>query len=154
LHDIDSEKDWALTYITLDQKEYPINNPRLFAMAQDEDQQEEGSFQGVGRWLALSSEMPCMVVIMLYIGQIVGTAWGGQPGGNFGAMIGAILGFIIGTISVYYQVERLEAAEGLTRQRKKYMPSLDEIYAEVDLPPLEGVETLDSDLSLIEDDDD
>ena len=135
-----------------DQKEYPTTTHREYAMEQDEEQQDEGIFHGVGRWLALSSEMPCMVIIMLYIGQIMGTAWGGQQGGNLGALIGAFIGFIAGIYSVYYQVLRFEAAEDSQRRRRKYMPSLEEIYEEVDLPPLDETHTLDDDLSSLEDD--
>ena len=92
-----------------------------------------GAFEGVGRWLAVASELPCSVIVFLFAGQLIGEQVWGPGGGLTGALIGVILGFIFGIYSVYVTIKRFEKLELEARSRTRaYMPSEEEIFEEYD----------------------
>ena len=97
--------------------------------------EEESGYAGVGRWLAVGSELPCSVIGLLLVGQILGESLGGTQGANLGAAIGAIAGFALGAYGVYITIQYYDKIEEKSRQRLTYTPSLNEIYEEVELPP-------------------
>lgn len=93
-----------------------------------------GAFTGVGRWVAVASELPCMVIVMLYLGQILGTSWGGSSGGTWGAVIGALVGFILGVLSVYKTIAHYEKMDEAQSRKKPYLPPMEEILEDVEFP--------------------
>ncbi|MHA2213685.1 MAG: hypothetical protein ACW992_11055 [Candidatus Thorarchaeota archaeon] len=93
---------------------------------------DRAGLSGVGRWFAVASELPCMVIVFLFIGQLLGSSWAGPQGATYGALIGALLGFFIGVISVYKTIEYLDVIEAKTRAKKPYMPPMEEILEDVE----------------------
>jgi hypothetical protein len=98
-----------------------------------ESDSSSGAFTGVGRWLAVASELPCSVVIFLFAGQLIGQQIWGPGGAIAGALIGVILGFLFGIYSVYITIKRFEQLEIESRAHSRvYMPPEDEIFEEYD----------------------
>ncbi|MHA1781376.1 MAG: hypothetical protein ACTSYL_11010 [Candidatus Thorarchaeota archaeon] len=83
-----------------------------------------------GRWCAIATELPCVVLSLMLVGQVIGSSVGGVQGGTTGALIGVIAGVIFGTYSVYLTVQHFEAVERAESVRRTYMPPLEEILEE------------------------
>ncbi|TFH05636.1 MAG: hypothetical protein E4H14_12350 [Candidatus Thorarchaeota archaeon] len=93
--------------------------------------EKERGFSGMGPWLALGSELPCSVIALLLVGQILGSSVGGPSGATWGAMVGAIAGFFLGVYGVYKTIGYLELIEQKSQERPKYMPPMEEILEDV-----------------------
>lgn len=93
--------------------------------------EEKGSFSGIGPWLALGSELPCSVITLLLVGQIIGSSIGGASGATWGAILGALAGFFLGVYGVYKTIGYLELIEQKSQERPKYMPPMEEILEDV-----------------------
>jgi F0F1-type ATP synthase assembly protein I len=89
------------------------------------------SFEGVGPWIAVASELPCSVVALLLVGQILGQSIAGPSGATWGAIIGALLGFAFGVYGVYKTIDYLEHIDRKSTERPKYMPPMEEILEDV-----------------------
>jgi F0F1-type ATP synthase assembly protein I len=92
-------------------------------------------FEGVGPWIAVASELPCSVVALLLVGQILGQSFGGSSGATWGAIIGALFGFAFGVYSVFKTIEYLEHIDKKNTERPKYMPPMKEILEDVVFEP-------------------
>jgi F0F1-type ATP synthase assembly protein I len=88
-------------------------------------------FEGVGPWIAVASELPCSVVALLLVGQILGQSIAGSSGATWGAIIGALLGFAFGVVSVFKTIDYLEHIDRKNSARPKYMPPMEEILEDV-----------------------
>ncbi|TFG28022.1 hypothetical protein EU528_11900 [Candidatus Thorarchaeota archaeon] len=93
--------------------------------------ENEKGFSGMGAWFAVGSELPCSVIALLLVGQILGGSVGGSGGALYGAMIGAIAGFFLGVYGVYKTIAYLELIEQKSQERPKYMPPMEEILEDV-----------------------
>ncbi|RLI55550.1 MAG: hypothetical protein DRO87_04890 [Candidatus Thorarchaeota archaeon] len=93
-------------------------------------QQDEG-FGSMGKWLAVGSELPCSVIALLLVGQVVGQAWGGQSLAVWGALVGALLGFAFGVYGVYVTIQYFDHLEATARSRPVFMPDMEEILEDV-----------------------
>jgi F0F1-type ATP synthase assembly protein I len=102
-------------------------------MTESDDQRQTG-MAGMGRWLAVGSELPCSVIVMTYLGTFLGTAWWGPQGAIAGGVLGSLVGFVLGVLSVYKTVQYYDRLETQTKIRRTYMPPAEEIYEEFDLP--------------------
>jgi len=93
-------------------------------------------FSGMGRWLAVGTELPCSVIALFLVGQLLGQSLGGPSGATIGAIVGAVSGFILGVIGVYATIQYYDTLETATKQKKPYMPSEEEIFEDVkfDIP--------------------
>lgn len=93
-------------------------------------------FAGMGRWLAIGSELPCSVVALLLVGQIVGQSTLGPSGAITGALVGAVFGFFLGVYGVYATVNYIDKMEVAAKARRPYMPPDDEIFRDIkfDIP--------------------
>jgi len=80
----------------------------------------------VGRWIAVGSELPCLVVALLFAGQLVA--------GQIGALVGALSGFVLGVIGIYATIRLYEQIEENARKRPAYMPSEEEILEDIQFP--------------------
>lgn len=89
------------------------------------------SFEGIGPWIAVASELPCSVIALVLVGQILGTSLGGPSGATSGAVLGAIFGFALGVYGVYKTIGYLEQIEQKKQSRSTYMPSMEEILEDV-----------------------
>jgi F0F1-type ATP synthase assembly protein I len=98
----------------------PMNEPRG----------DEG-YGSMGRWLAVASELPCSVIALLLVGQILGESLAGATGRTWGALLGALLGFGLGVYGVYVTVGYFEQLERRSSDRASYMPSMEEITEDV-----------------------
>ncbi len=92
---------------------------------------ESAGFEGMGRWLAVASEIPCSVIALLLVGQIAGTALLGSSGATTGALVGALLGFVLGVYGVYITINFYDKMEKTGTPRKQYMPPREEIFEDV-----------------------
>jgi len=92
---------------------------------------EESDWSGMGRWVAVASELPCSVIALLLVGQIVGAAVLGPSGAIWGALIGALLGFAFGSYGVYITIQYFDKLEQNKSPRRTYMPPKEEIYEDV-----------------------
>lgn len=88
-------------------------------------------FSGIGPWIAVGSELPCSVIALLLVGQILGFAIGGPSGATWGAILGAIFGFFLGVYGVYKTIGYLELIERKSQKRPYYMPPMEEILEDV-----------------------
>ena len=93
--------------------------------------EEESGFSGIGPWLALGSELPCSVITLLLVGQIIGSSIGGTSGATWGAILGALAGFFLGVYGVYKTIGYLELIEQKAQERPNYMPPMDEILEDI-----------------------
>ncbi|TFG33516.1 hypothetical protein EU527_08170 [Candidatus Thorarchaeota archaeon] len=91
----------------------------------------QSGFEGIGPWIAVASELPCSVIALLLVGQILGASLGGPSGATFGAVLGAIFGFVLGVYGVYKTIGYLEQIEQERQSQTGYMPSMDEIMEDV-----------------------
>ncbi len=91
----------------------------------------------MGKWLAVSSELPCAVIALLLVGQIVGGSIAGTSGATLGAILGALFGFAFGVYSVFITIKYFDKLDIETKRRTAYMPPLEEILEDVtfDLEP-------------------
>ncbi|TFF93001.1 hypothetical protein EU546_06815 [Candidatus Thorarchaeota archaeon] len=95
------------------------------------EQQDEEGLGSMGRWLAVGSEVPCSVVALLLVGQILGESLGGATGRVWGALLGALLGFGLGVYGVFVTIRYFDNLERETEARATYTPSMEEITEEV-----------------------
>ncbi len=86
----------------------------------------------MGRWIAVASELPCSIIIMLYIGHFLGTSWWGPQGGMWGGLVGAVIGFFFGVWSVYATVGYYDRLETESETKRTWQPSPEEIHEEFD----------------------
>ncbi|NOR38103.1 MAG: hypothetical protein GQ580_00775 [Candidatus Thorarchaeota archaeon] len=93
-----------------------------------------GTFAGAGRWCAVASELPCSVVIMVFIGHLLGQTWGGAQGAITGAMIGAIVGLALGLYSVYITIQYYDKLEQERPVMRPFQPPQEEIDEDVEFP--------------------
>ena len=93
--------------------------------------EKERGFSGIGPWLAIGSELPCSVISLLLVGQIVGGSIGGSSGATWGAIIGALFGFFLGVYGVFKTINYLEMIEKESEKKATYMPPMDEILEDV-----------------------
>lgn len=93
--------------------------------------EKDSGFSGMGPWLAVGSELPCSVIALLLVGQVLGASLGGPSGATWGAILGAISGFFLGVYGVYKTVGYLELTEQKSRERPAYMPPMEEILEDV-----------------------
>ena len=98
--------------------------------------EEDTGLSGMGRWLAVGTELPCSVIALLLIGQILGQAIWGASGATWGALLGAVLGFFLGVYGVYITINYYDQLEQVAKVKKSYKPSEEEIYEDVkfDIP--------------------
>ncbi|MFW9919411.1 MAG: hypothetical protein ACFFED_07415 [Candidatus Thorarchaeota archaeon] len=91
---------------------------------------------GMGRWLAIGSELPCTVIALLLVGQLVGQSVLGPSGATTGALLGAVVGFFLGIYGVYATVRYYDHIEAQSQLKRTYMPSKEEIFEDVkfDIP--------------------
>ncbi|MFW9849602.1 MAG: hypothetical protein ACFFF4_10685 [Candidatus Thorarchaeota archaeon] len=91
---------------------------------------------GMGRWLAVGSELPCSVVAMLLVGQIIGQSIWGTTGATWGALLGAVFGFFLGVYGVYVTIQYYDQLEQVAETKRSYMPPEEEIHEDVkfDIP--------------------
>jgi hypothetical protein len=93
--------------------------------------ERERSFSGIGPWLAIGSELPCSVIALLMVGQILGGSVGGPSGATWGAILGAIFGFFLGVYGVFKTIGYLERIEQDSQENGEYMPPMEEILEDV-----------------------
>lgn len=105
-----------------------------------ESESTDGGMAGTGRWLAVASELPCSVVVMLFAGQILGRAWMGETGAMYGTLFGALLGFFFGAWSIYATVKRYDKMEKRLRSRQSYVPPQEEIFEDYDFDAVDDEE--------------
>ncbi len=96
-----------------------------------EKDSEDTGFSGIGPWIAVGSELPCSVIALLLVGQLLGATFGGPSGATWGAILGALFGFFLGVYGVYKTIGYLELIETKSQERPRYMPPMDEILEDV-----------------------
>ena len=102
-------------------------------MSQSDESRQSG-LAGMGRWLAVGSELPCSVIILLYVGSFLGSSMWGPEGATTGAIIGALVGFVFGVYSVYVTIGYYDRLEHKVSEKRTYTPPPEELYEEFDLP--------------------
>jgi F0F1-type ATP synthase assembly protein I len=85
----------------------------------------------MGKWLAVSSELPCAVIALLLVGQIVGTSIAGASGATWGAILGALFGFVFGVYSVFVTIKYFDRLDVATKRKTRYMPPMEEVLEDV-----------------------
>jgi len=98
------------------------------------DRDSSGIFTGVGRWFAVASELPCSVIIMVFIGHLLGQTWWGPQGAMAGAVIGAFVGSLLGLYSVYVTIQYYDKLEQEHPVLRPYQPPQEEIDEDVEFP--------------------
>jgi F0F1-type ATP synthase assembly protein I len=95
------------------------------------DTSSDAGMENMGKWLAVSSELPCAVIALLLVGQIVGNSIAGPSGATWGALLGALFGFMFGVYSVFVTIRYFDRLEMTTKSTTTYMPPMDEILEDV-----------------------
>ncbi len=85
----------------------------------------------MGRWLAVASELPCAVIALLLVGQIIGGSIAGPSGATWGALLGALFGFIFGVYSVFVTIRYFDRLDARSKRTSGYMPPMEEILEDV-----------------------
>ena len=98
------------------------------------EESKQSGLAGMGRWLAVGSELPCSVIILLYVGSFLGSSLWGPGGETTGAIIGALVGFVFGVYSVYVTIGYYDRIEHKVMKKRTYSPPHEELYEEFDLP--------------------
>ncbi len=93
--------------------------------------EQASTWGGMGRWVAVASELPCAVIALLFAGQIIGQSIGGPSGGMWGAVLGSLLGFAFGVYSVYITIGYFDRLELESNKPRRYMPPMEEIMEDV-----------------------
>lgn len=96
-----------------------------------DESRQASTWGGMGRWIAVGSELPCAVIALLLVGQIVGQSIWGQSGAMWGALLGALAGFIFGVYSVYITIGYFDRMDSQRKQPQTYMPPMEEILEDV-----------------------
>jgi hypothetical protein len=94
------------------------------------ERSDEG-MANMGRWLAISSELPCAVIALLLVGQVIGGSVAGPTGATWGALLGALFGFIFGTYSVFVTIRYFDRIDVMAKRATGYMPPMEEILEDV-----------------------
>jgi F0F1-type ATP synthase assembly protein I len=94
------------------------------------DEKDRG-FSGVGPRIAVASELPCSVISLLLVGQILGASFFGSSGAIWGAILGALIGFFLGVYGVYKTIGYLEIIEQKSQEKPHYMPPMEDILEDV-----------------------
>jgi hypothetical protein len=100
----------------------------------ESNNRQERSDEGMGsmgRWLAVSSELPCAVIALLLVGQVVGGSIAGPTGATWGALLGALFGFVFGTYSVFITIRYFDGLDVKVKRTTRYMPPMEEILEDV-----------------------
>ncbi|NHJ13011.1 MAG: AtpZ/AtpI family protein [Candidatus Thorarchaeota archaeon] len=100
-------------------------------MSNDADSAHSG-MAGIGRWFAVASELPCSIIIMLYIGNYLGTIWWGTQGALWGSLGGVVIGFFFGIYSVYVTIGYYDRLEHQSTVKRIWSPPPEDIYEEFD----------------------
>ena len=100
-------------------------------VSSNDNSPQVSSWGGMGRWIAVGSELPCAVIALLLAGQIIGQSIGGSSGAMWGALLGALVGFIFGVYSVYLTINYFDRLDSQTKRPLKYMPPMEEILEDV-----------------------
>ena len=103
----------------------------LMSESNNERVSPDEGMANMGKWLAISSELPCAVIALLLVGQVVGGSIAGPSGATWGALIGAMFGFIFGVYSVFVTIRHFENLDTETKRATRYMPPMDEILEDV-----------------------
>ncbi|MHA1952278.1 MAG: hypothetical protein ACW987_20770, partial [Candidatus Thorarchaeota archaeon] len=98
----------------------------------ESNSKQASTWGGMGRWIAVASELPCAVIALLFAGQIVGQSIGGPSGGMWGAVLGSLLGFAFGVYSVYITIGYFDRLELKSTKARRYMPPMEEIMEDVE----------------------
>ncbi|NHI82898.1 MAG: hypothetical protein EAX81_01155 [Candidatus Thorarchaeota archaeon] len=107
-------------------------------MSSDTDSVSSG-MTGIGRWLAVASELPCSIIIMLSIGNYLGSTWWGPQGALWGSLGGLLVGFLFGIYSVYVTVGYYDRMDQQSTMKRTWSPPLEEIYEEFDFSDRMGI---------------
>jgi hypothetical protein len=97
----------------------------------NKESSDQSTMTGMGRWVAVGSELPCSVVALLLVGQVIGTSVFGAGGATWGALVGAMAGFIFGVYGVYATIGYLDVIEQKAQARISYMPPMEDILEDV-----------------------
>ena len=110
----------------------------------DQSRSDSG-MTGMGRWIAVASELPCSVVALLLVGQIIGGSVAGPTGALWGALMGALFGFAFGVYSVFVTIRYFDRLDTEPKRATTYMPPMEEILEDVsfDLDSITSEEDLD-----------
>ncbi len=104
------------------------------------DDSTGSGLSGAGRYLAVATELPCMVLVFLFVGQTIGQTAAGLQGAMLGGIVGAIIGLFFGIYSVYLTLTRIEKMEVRAQYRRTYTPPLSEILEEPEFPRREDTD--------------
>ncbi|MBY8998016.1 MAG: hypothetical protein KGD60_09800 [Candidatus Thorarchaeota archaeon] len=91
----------------------------------------DDGMEGMGRWIAVASELPCAVIALLLVGQVVGGSIAGPSGAMWGALLGALLGFVFGVYSVFVTIRYFDELDAKAKRATRYMPPMEEILEDV-----------------------
>jgi hypothetical protein len=91
----------------------------------------DGGMTGMGRWFAIASELPCSVIALLLVGQIIGGSIAGPTGAMWGALLGALLGFVFGVYSIFVTIKYFDRLDDTKKHVTGYMPPMEEILEDV-----------------------
>ena len=70
-------------------------------------EESESKYGTFGRYLGLGSEIPCMVVVGVLVGNLLAQQYDGFWS-VWGVILGALIGFFIGVFNIYAIVRREE----------------------------------------------
>ena len=81
-----------------------------------EKKRERWTIGNIGKWLALGSEIPIMVLAGAFIGRYFGEQFG-EPYSAFWIAVGTVLGLLVGTYNLVKIVRVWEAREAAAKMK-------------------------------------
>ncbi len=101
-------------------------------MTDSTDSDSGSGLAGMGKWLAVASELPCMVISFLFVGQILGSSWGGPTVAIWGALLGAVIGFFVGVAGIFKTITYYDQMETHAKHSLQYSPPIEEILEDIE----------------------
>ncbi|MEM3593991.1 MAG: AtpZ/AtpI family protein [Candidatus Jordarchaeaceae archaeon] len=80
------------------------------SLGRDKKDSRRYSVGNIGKWLAIGSELPIMILAGVFIGYYVGEEFG-PPFSTFSLILGAAFGFLVGTYNIIKIVKIWEKRE-------------------------------------------
>lgn len=86
----------------------------------------------IGKWMVIGSELPIMVIALVYVGYYLGQQFGGWVA-TFAPIIGAFLGLIVGTYNII-RIVRLWESRQISKRIDEQEPPAHSSVESKDLP--------------------
>ncbi len=76
--------------------------------------QSNRKYENSFRYIGLGTEIPCMVIVGVFVGNLLGQQFGGFWS-TWGVILGAIFGFLLGVFNIYQIINQEEKERNMRK---------------------------------------